>query len=381
MKLSMEKGPIRPPSEAQSLLIRATRNCPWNRCAFCHTYQGCRFELRSVGEIRDDIKKAKDIADQIYNLSRQEGSGGRVTQPVVELLLAQGEFSEESIQSVAAWLHYGGESVFLQDANSLIMKTDDLVQAISSIRETFPSVHRITSYCRSRTAAGKSVEELRRLHDAGLTRIHMGVESGYDPLLRFMNKGATAADHVEGGRRLKEAGFSLCVYVMPGLGGTRWSREHAEETARVINLINPDHVRLRTLHVVAGSSLYTMMLSGAFHPLTEEGIVREIGIFIEHLYGIETTIMSDHVLNLLEEVTGKLPGDKSGLLATIGRFLAMSPEERLIFRVGRRKGIYRKLDDLAERGTFLWLKSIVDQYASDPDLLEQELKRIMQAFI
>jgi hypothetical protein len=196
-----------------------------------------------------------------------------------------------------------------------------------------------------------------------------------------MNKGATAADHVEGGRRLKEAGFSLCVYVMPGLGGTRWSREHAEETARVINLINPDHVRLRTLHVVAGSSLYTMMLSGAFHPLTEEGIVREIGIFIEHLYGIETTIMSDHVLNLLEEVTGKLPGDKSGLLATIGRFLAMSPEERLIFRVGRRKGIYRKLDDLAERGTFLWLKSIVDQYASDPDLLEQELKRIMQAFI
>jgi Radical SAM superfamily len=381
MKLSMEKGPIRPPSEAQSLLIRATRNCPWNRCAFCHTYQGCRFELRSVGEIRDDIRKAKDIADLICDLSRQEGSGGRVTQPVVERLLAQGEFSEESIQSVAAWLHYGGESVFLQDANSLIMKTDDLVQVISSIRETFPSVHRITSYCRSRTAAGKSVEELKRLHDAGLTRIHMGVESGYDPLLRFMNKGATAADHVEGGRRLKGAGFSLCVYVMPGLGGIRWSREHAEETARVINLINPDHVRLRTLHVVAGSSLYTMMQSGAFHPLAEEEIVREIGIFIEHLDCIETTVMSDHVLNLLEEVTGKLPGDKSRLLATIGRFLAMSPEERLIFRVGRRKGIYRELDDLAERGTFLWLKSIVDQYASDPDLLEQELNRIMRDFI
>jgi histone acetyltransferase (RNA polymerase elongator complex component) len=381
MKQSMEKGPIRPPSEAQSLLIRATRNCPWNRCAFCHTYQGCRFELRSVGEIRDDIRKAKAIADQICDLSRQEGSGGRVTQTVVERLLAQGEFSAESIQTVAAWLHYGGASVFLQDANSLIMKTDDLVQVISSIRETFPSVQRITSYCRSRTAAGKSVEELRRLHDAGLTRIHMGVESGYDPLLRFMNKGATSADHVEGGRRLKEAGFSLCVYVMPGLGGTRWSREHAEETARVINLINPDHVRLRTLQVVAGSSLYTMMQSGAFHPLAEEEIVREIGIFIEHLDGIETTIMSDHVLNLLEEVTGKLPGDKSRLLATIGRFLAMSPEERLIFRVGRRKGIYRKLDDLAERETFLWLKSIVDQYAGDPDLLEQELNRVMQDFI
>jgi len=317
----------------------------------------------------------------ICELSLQEGSGGTVTQSVVNRLLALGVFSEESIQSVAAWLHYGGESVFLQDANSLIMKTDDLVQVISCIRETFPSVHKITSYCRSRTAVGKTDEELRRLHDAGLTCIHVGIESGYDPLLRFMNKGVTAADHVEGGRRLKGAGLSLCVYVMPGLGGIRWSSEHAEETARVINLINPDHVRLRTLQVVAGSPLYTMMQNGTFQTLAEEGIVREIGIFIEHLDGIETTIVSDHVLNLLEEVTGKLPGDKSKLLATIDRFLAMSPEERIIFRLGRRKGIYRKLDDLAERGTFLWLKSIVDQYASDPDHLEQDLKRIMQDFI
>jgi hypothetical protein len=209
----------------------------------------------------------------------------------------------------------------------------------------------------------------------------MGIESGYDPLLRFMNKGATVTDHLEGGWRLKEAGLSICVYVMPGLGGIQWSKEHAVETARVINLMNPEYMRLRTLQVVAGSPLYTMMQNGAFHPLAEEEIVREIGIFIEQLDGIETTIVSDHVLNLLEEVAGKLPGDKSRLLATIGSFLAMSTEERRIFRVGRRKGIYRKLDDLADRGTFLWLKSVVDQYASDPDLLEQELNMIMQSFI
>lgn len=381
MELSMEKGPIRPPSEAQSLLIRAMRNCPWNRCAFCHTYQGSRFEFRSVREIRDDIRKAKVIADLICELSLQEGSGGRVTQSVVNRLLACGGFSEQSVQSVAAWLHHGGESVFLQDANSLIMKTDDLVQVISSIMETFPTVRRITSYCRSRTAADTSIRELRRLHDAGLTRIHVGIESGYDPLLRFMNKGATAADHVEGCRKLKEAGFSLCVYVMPGLGGIRWSREHAEETAKVINQINPDHVRLRTLQVVAASPLYAMMQNGAFHPLAEEEIVREIGMFIELLDRIESTIASDHVLNLLAGVAGKLPGDKSRLLATIGRFLDMSPEERSVFRVGRRKGIYSKLDDLADRGTFLWLKSIVDHYARDPDLLEKDLTRIMQSHI
>jgi hypothetical protein len=382
MKLSMEKGPIRPPSEAQSLLIRATRNCPWNRCAFCHTYQEQKFKIRTVGEIRDDIGKAKEIAGQIDELSRLDGSAGRVTQSVVNRLCDRGEFAEESIRSVASWLYHGGESVFLQDADSLIMKTDDLLQVISLIRETFPSVRHITSYCRSRTAAYKPLADLKRIHDAGMTRIHMGVESGYDPLLCFMNKGVTAAGHVEGGRKLKEAGFSLCTYVMPGLGGKSWSREHAVETAGVINLIKPEFVRLRTLHVVEGSPLFAMMQNGEFDPLAEEDVVREIRLFIECLDADETMVVSDHVLNLLEEVEGKLPGDKPAMLAAIDRFFALSPEERLVFRVGRRRGIYRRIDDLADKGTFLWLKEIVDQYAlSDPDRLEEDLRTIMHSLI
>jgi hypothetical protein len=381
-KLYMEKGPIRPPSEAQSLLIRATRNCPWNRCAFCHTYQGHKFKLRTVGEISDDIRKASVIAAQILDLSGQEGSAGRVTPSVVNRLCDRGEFADESIRLVAAWLYHGGETVFLQDADSLIMRTDDLVRVITLIRETFPSVRQVTSYCRSRTAACKPLADLKRVHDAGLTRIHVGLESGCDAVLRFMNKGVTAAAQLEGCRKLKEAGFSLCTYVMPGLGGKRWSGEHAVDSAGVINLINPEFVRIRTLHVVEGSPLFAMMQNGEFHPLAEEDIIRELRIFIEHLNGIDTMIVSDHILNLLEEITGKLPGDKAQLLAIIDRFLSLPVEQRLLFRVGRAKGLYRRIDDLADRETFLWLKSIVDQYLqSDPDRLEQDLRTLKHSLI
>jgi len=382
MKYSLEKGPIRPPSEAKSLLIRISRNCPWNRCAFCHTYRGCRFELRSLDEIRQDILTARAISDRIEVLRSQAGADGRITQSLVDELCAEGEFSEDSIRSVAAWLYQGGESVFLQDADAMVMKSGDLRELISCIRDNFPSVHQITSYCRSRTGAAKSLEELRGLHEAGLTRIHIGLESGCDQVLEFMAKGATAADHVTAGRRIREAGISLCVYVMPGLGGRRWSREHAEETAAVINRINPEFIRLRSLHVVAGTALFDKMESGLFEPLGDEAVVEEIGLFISSLDDITSTLVSDHVLNLLEELEGRFPQDKAKLLNTIEKFFALSAEERLVFRVGRRKGIYRKLDDLSDKGTFLRLKSIVDQYAAaDPGQLERDLAGVMNSFI
>jgi hypothetical protein len=382
MKLSMEKGPIRPPSEARSLLVRLVRNCPWNKCAFCHTYRGCRFELRGVDEIRQDILTARKIADRIENLCGQKGTGGRITQSMVDALCADGEFAEDSIRSVAAWLYHGGESVFLQDADAMVMKSFDLIEVISCIRDNFPSARRITSYCRSRTASAMAVEELKNLKAAGLSRIHMGLESGCDAVLEFMRKGVNAADHVKGGCRIRDAGISLCVYVMPGLGGRRWSKEHADETASVINRINPDFIRLRSLHVVEGSDLFDMMQNRLFEPLDEEGTVREIGRLIAGLDGITSTIISDHILNLLEEIEGKFPEDKEMLLDTIDRFFALSPDERLIFRIGRRKGVYRKIDDLSDKGTYLWLKSIVDQYAdAEPGQMERDLRGIMNSFI
>ena len=115
-----EQGPIRPPSEATSLLIRVTRNCPWNKCAFCHTYRGTKFELRSVDDVKSDIQAMKDIADDVMDLSRQWGEGGAVNRNVLRKIYNSGDYND-FIYSVAAWLYFGGENVFLQDANSLIL--------------------------------------------------------------------------------------------------------------------------------------------------------------------------------------------------------------------------------------------------------------------
>jgi hypothetical protein len=382
MAFSFEQGPIRPPSEHRSLLIRVTRNCPWNKCAFCHSYHNERFALRTVEDIRKDIQAISQIAEEIQALSWKLGEGGRINERVVNAVWQQGERCDNGFYSIAAWLYYGGESVFLQDADSLILKTKDLVEILSCLTQAFPSVKRITSYCRSRTAARKSVEEFRLLRDAGLSRIHIGMESGYDPLLKFIRKGTTAAEHIEGGRRIVEAGISLSEYVIPGLGGVMWSKEHARETARVINQINPHFIRLRSLHIVRDTELYERMQKGEFTPLGDEDVVREIRLFVENLEGIDSTLVSDHILNLLEELEGKLPADKDKMLALIDRYFALSSEDRIIFRLGRRKGVYRSLDDLDDRRTYRSLKQIVDEYLSkDPEQMDRDLRKLMHSYI
>jgi len=377
-----EQGPIRPPSEARSLLIRPTRNCPWNKCAFCHTYKDTSFQLRPVEEIKKDIDAVRDLADAVGELSWKLGQGGKVNDAVVSQIFGDDALFNDTFRHVAAWLYFGGRTAFLQDADTLIMKTDDLLEVLRYLKEKFPDISRVTSYCRSRTAGHKSVEDLRRIREAGLVRIHVGLESGSDDVLKFIRKGATAADHIEGGQRLVAAGISLCEYVMPGLGGKRWSREHAIETARVLNEINPDHIRLRTLSVRRGTALYEMMLQGEFQPIGDEEILKEIRLFIEHLDGIESRIVSDHILNLLEELEGKLPEDKEKFLGIIDRYFSMAEEDRLIFRLGRRRGIYRSLDDLSEPDTYLQLKEGVERYQrEEPGKLDRDLDRIRQNFI
>jgi radical SAM superfamily enzyme YgiQ (UPF0313 family) len=379
---SFEQGPIRPPSEARSLLIRVTRNCPWNRCAFCHTYQGERFSLRSVAEVKEEICRIGRTVERIRELSGESGGEGNIGGEIIPRFFDLGQGYDDHLRSIAAWLLSGGESVFLQDANSLIAKTDDLAEITAFIRTTLPSVSRITTYARAKTAARKTLEELRRLREAGLSRIHIGMETGFDPLLTFIRKGVSAAEQVEGGRNIREAGISLCEYVMPGLGGSRWSAEHARETARVLNRINPDHIRLRTLQVVPGSPLAEKVREGKFQPLDEEAILREIRLFFETLGGITSEVVSDHVLNLLEELEGKLPGDKGRIIGVIDRYFNLSLEERMIFRLGRRMGIYRRLDDLADSHAYRRLGEILDGYSrKDPRQMEGDLDKIRSRYI
>jgi len=342
MAESFELGPIRPPSEAQSLLIRVTRNCPWNRCKFCHIYKGKKFELRSVEEIKQEILTVKAIQDKLKEISGQAGYGGRVEEVAATILSGP---PNETYFNVALWLYYGGTSVFLQDANTLIMRTPELVEVIKFLKQTLPSITRVTSYGRSKTAAKKKLEELKQLHRAGLTRLHIGLESGYDPLLQYMDKGVTAAEHIAGGRKIMEAGISLCEYVVLGLGGKKMRREHATETARVLSEIDADFIRVRTLTIKQGMPLYDEVKNGNFVRATDEEIVEEEKLLIENL-DCHSYFVSDHITNLLQEIEGQLPQDKEKMLATIARFQSLSQEERHNFRVGRRVGIYDQLDDL-----------------------------------
>ena len=278
---AFELGPIRPPSEACSLLIRVTRNCPWNRCRFCPVYKGSKFELRTVEDIIGDIEAVKAISGGIKEMAWRMGYGDNVRE-VAATLCNQTQYGP-CVSHVALWLGTRGKTAFLQDSNTLIMRTAELIRVITSLRKAFPSLSRVTTYGRSHTASRKSVEELKELKDAGLDRIHIGLETGYGALLAYMEKGCTAEHHIEGGKKVKEAGISLCEYVMPGLGGRKMSQEHARETARVLNEITPDYIRLRSLHVSPATPLWTRLQEGDFELQTEDEVVKEIAVFIENL--------------------------------------------------------------------------------------------------
>ncbi len=343
--LSFEQGPIRPPSEAGSLLLRVTRNCPWNRCAFCSTYKRKEFSRRPLEEVIADIDNAKAIVDEIERISRQMGEGGKLTRTVLASVFHDPHLSD-SFRSVALWKASGGETVFLQDANSIMLSTDSLLAIIHHLRKTFPEVKRITSYARAITLKGKSVEEYRRLLDAGLNRLHMGMESGSDQVLKLIDKGSKAAHIIEGGKKVVESGISLCVYVMPGIGGTHLSQDHVTQTARVINAVNPGHVRFRSLYVRRGSPLDKMVQEKRFVVPSEDDMVREIRDIVAALTCTNTRIVSDHVLNLLEEVEGTLPDDKDKILAVLDEYLNLPDDERLLFQLGRRGGGLRSTSDL-----------------------------------
>ena len=359
--LSFEQGPIRPPNEARSLLLRVTRNCPWNQCLFCPVYKRRKFSMRTVDEIKQDIQTARDIADDIKSVSRKLGYSGDVNDQVISSLFNSSNHSN-SYQSIAAWMYYGTNACFLQDADNLIMKTKDLVDVLIFLKEKFPEITRITTYTRSRTVVRKSVESLTQICKAGLDRIHIGLETGYNPLLKLMKKGVSGAQHIEAGQKAIQAGMELSEYVMPGLGGQEMWEEHARETAKVLNEINPHFIRLRSLRVPPRVPLYNKLEDGSFTMQTDDMLAEEIRLFIDTLDGITSTVTSDHIMNLLEEVSGKFPEDKEKMLDVIREYQKLPEEDRLIYRVGRRAGTYRSTNDLErDPATYKKIKGLISE--------------------
>jgi radical SAM superfamily enzyme YgiQ (UPF0313 family) len=380
--LRYEIGPIRPPNEAYSLLVRFTRNCPWNRCLFCHTYKGRKFNKRPVDEIKRDIDTIKQIQNDVVALSWRLGFAGRVTEGLLERIFSENQYNE-CYRSVALWIYLGGKSVFIQDADSLIMGVDNFIEVLRYLKEAFPSIERVTTYARSKTIAKRLTgDDLKSLKEAGLTRIHIGLESGSDHLLNYMQKGVTKEEHIMSGRKVMESGIELSEYVVLGMGGRRWWREHATETADVLNKINPDFIRFRTLKVTADMPLFEKLEKGEFVLSNEEEIVNEERFLIENLENITSYIKSDHILNLLEEVEGRLPDDKEKMLSVIDSFLSLSPEEKIVFRFGRRAGIYRSLHDLKDELTYFKIKKQIKEMESkEPGSVEKTLSLFLDNYI
>ena len=304
-----ETGIYRPPSEggSNSLLVRLTRNCPWNRCTFCGMYKTEKFQLRTVAEIKQDIDAMAAVRDDIMALSRQMGHGGEITHQAAIALIEKNPHlnTHQGFAMLYHWLVSGAKTVFLQDANSLIMKTDQLLEVLEYLRRTFPSIVRVTTYARSKTIVQKPLDDLKSIRQAGLDRLHVGLESGDDTVLENIKKGATAKIHIKGGQKALAAGFQLSEYWMPRLGGKALWEAHARNTARVLSAIDPHYIRSRPLRPWNGTPLAEAVAEQTFEMLTSRQQLEELRLTMQEL-SVSGRVCFDHAGNHWRDRQGRL---------------------------------------------------------------------------
>jgi len=362
-----EQGPIRPPSEASSLLLRVTRNCPWNRCTFCSVYKRQKFSLRRVADVIADI----DAIHRYTTLLQDNRGYYNVAQD-----LSQAEWS--AFVAARNWMAEGMQSIFLQDADSLVIRPENLIAILRHIKLRFPRVQRITSYARSDSVARISEQNLSAIAASGLNRIHIGMETASDKILQMISKGVSKEIHVKAGQKAKAAGIELSEYVLTGIGGREFSHDHAIETADALNQINPDFIRFRTLHIMDSVNLFANVDSCRYQWTTDLDQAEEILLLLENLNNINSRIKSDHSYNLLQEVDGNLPNDKQRLLDILRTFIGMSPHERMLFQVGKRSGHFIQLCDMKNPGHLSQVDEISRQSGITPDNVDEKLHMMVQ---
>ena len=336
LRYQFETGVYRPPSEggSASLLLRFTRNCPWNNCTFCGMYKTEKFQVRPVDEIKRDIDAIAAICSELDKISAAAGRPGRVSrEAAVELIRQNPDLNyHPGFPMVYEWLLSGGKTAFLQDANSVIMKTEPLVEALQYLRRTFPTIQRVTTYARSKTLAQKSAADLKAIRQAGLDRVHIGLESGDDEVLAKVRKGSTAEVHIKAGQKALAAGFQVSEYWMPGLGGVELTEQHARNTARVLNAINPPYIRSRPFHPWPGTPIADEVQNGSLHLLPAMEHLREVRNMVAAL-DVTARVCFDHNGNYWKNRNGgyllslsyegyQFPEQKEELLAIIDAGLA-----------------------------------------------------------
>jgi len=272
--------PYRPPSESYSALVRASRGCPWNKCLFCTMYKDEKFTAKPLDEVKADIDKAAEI-------------------------------------------YKDSTTVFIADSDSLVMK--EIAKIVEHVKKRFPKMERMTTYARAKTLMKLGPEKLRKVREAGLTRVHVGLESGDPQTLELMCKGSTPEEMIAGGRAAKEAGLELSFYILIGAGGTGRLKEHALGSARVCNEAKPDFIRLRTLVVQKNSLLQKLRDNGEYKPTSPIEKLKEVKSFLEALTVTDCEFASDHFTNniwldttvVYKGVYGDLPKDKEAMLTTL----------------------------------------------------------------
>ena len=351
---SFEQGPIRPPSEAHSLLVRVIRNCTWNRCTFCPVYKDAKSSLRPVEDVLADV----DAMAEAAALLRERGTAA----------IREGLVPSEAYQ-VALFLGDGAHTCFLQDADPCAVKPEKLAAVIRRVRERFPTVDRVTTYGRASTLARRAPEYLARLRAAGLTRVHLGMESGADEVLMAIDKGCTSGDLIGAGGKVLQAGLELCFYLMPGLGGRADAAAHVAGSARVIREVaqaapagNPLVVRLRTAAVVPSTPLGARAAAGDFVLPDDVEVAQELRDLLEQVGEARFELRSDHMLNLLQELEGSLPRDRERLVQLLDDYLGWPRDDQAAFAVGVRLGVFRRLADYADAGRRQALEARFDGY-------------------
>ncbi len=267
----------RPPSEAYSYILQVTIGCSHNACTFCGMYKEKNFRLRSKKEILEDLDLARKECAQV-------------------------------------------KRIFLADGNALVMKTEEMLSLLEEIQGRFPEVERISLYAAPKDLLRKSSEDLKAIREAGIDMVYLGVESGSDNVLRKINKGCSSEEMIEAGRKAMEAGMTLSVTLISGIGGKKLSLEHAVESARVVSKIKPHYLGLLTLLVQEGTPLFNEIQNGEFALLSPGEALKETKILIRKLELDETIFRGNHPSNYVA-LSGTLPFDKDKLLKEIDHAL------------------------------------------------------------
>lgn len=275
MDIKYEGTVYRPPSEARSWILQATIGCSHNKCSFCSMYKDKEFRIRDMDEIFDEIENVSKMYPEVNR-------------------------------------------VFIADGDALIIKTRHLEKIIQKIKENFKNCSRIGIYSSPNSIHLKSLEDLILLRDKGLDIAYLGLESGSDKVLDYVNKGDTKSGIINAGKKLKEAGIKVSITVISGLGGVELYKEHAIETADAINEINPDYLGLLTLMIEPGTKLYDDVKSGEFVLLTPQEIALETLMILENINSPGTVFRSNHASNYIP-LKGTLNEDKDYLIRQLKR--------------------------------------------------------------